>query len=205
LAAAAAAYELGISKKEILRSLAGFKGVVGRIEVIQDKPYQVIVDFAHTPNALLTVLTNLKNLRKNRLIVLFGCAGERDKNRRKMGQVAAENADITVITAEDPRREGVKIISDEIATWAERGGAREMEASQLSSGNNLSYPVYVKIPDRQQAIDFCVKIAKKNDIIGIFGKGHEQSMCFGVEEKLWSDQEAVKKALKKFGNTSIKV
>ncbi|MGI5828263.1 MAG: Mur ligase family protein [Patescibacteria group bacterium] len=195
LAAVAAASELGVPKDKAFTAISTFKGVVGRMEVLQDKPFRVIVDFAHTPDALKTALTALRSQKSKRLIAVFGCAGERDKNRRKMGMVAAKKADITVITAEDPRKEGVEAISDEIAGWAKRSGAMEVKKEQLLTEKHLKYPVFIRIPDRQEAIAFSISIAKKGDIVGIFGKGHERSMCFGTVENPWSDQEAVRKSL----------
>ena len=96
-----------------------------------------------------------------------------------MGMVSAKIADLTIITAEDPRTEGVEKISNEIAAWAKKGGGK-----------------FIKIPDRQKAIEFAIKNAVKGDVIGIFGKGHEKSMCFGTIEKPWSDQKVVNKILK---------
>jgi len=196
LAAASAAQALGIGKETVKKALADFPGVKGRMEVMQQKPFKVIVDFAHTPNALNQALKTLRKKvgRKGRLISVFGCAGLRDKNRRKMGMVSAQLADITVITAEDPRTEGVEKISEEIAFWAKKGRGK-----------------FVKIPDRGKAIEFAIKIAKKGDVVGIFGKGHERSMCFGAIEKPWSDQEAIKKILrgaglvKKLKNSKMKM
>lgn len=205
LAASALASNFDIDNETIKKALESFFGVSGRMEIIQDKPFKLIVDFAHTPNALLTALTSLKKLKHNRIISVFGCAGLRDRNRRKMGKVSAQNANITIITAEDPRTEGVEKISKEIADWAEKGRAinftsRQSELS-LPRNNKVSEsypksPIYIKIPDRQDAISFAVKIAKPNDIVGIFGKGHERSMCYGKKELPWSDQNSCKKALK---------
>ncbi len=195
LAASAAALELGVSGDKIKKALLLFEGVFGRMQVMHQEPL-VIVDFAHTPNGLRTALKSLRPACKGRLIAIFGCAGERDCNRRKMGKVAAELADITIITAEDPRCEGVEHISAEIAVWAKKGGGISVSKDEVMKHKRFKHPVYVTIPDRQEAINFGIKTAQKKDIVGIFGKGHEQSMCFGTEEVLWTDQEAVKKAIK---------
>lgn len=200
LAASALAFNLNIDKQTIQKALRNFSNVSGRMEIICEKPFRLIVDFAHTPNALLTALTSLKKLKPNRLISVFGCAGLRDKNRRKMGKVSAKNADITIITAEDPRTEGVKKISDEIANWAKKGGANESNSKlffKTTHQNKSKFPIFICIPDREEAINFAVSIAQKGDIVGIFGKGHELSMCFGHDELPWSDQKICHKALKK--------
>lgn len=196
LAASAAANRLGVSKENIKKSLASFEGVNGRMQVMQNDPFTVIVDFAHTPNALKTALLELNKIKKGKLISIFGCAGQRDKNRRKMGFESAKMADITIITAEDPRTEGVEKISQEIAGWSEKGGAKEVIQSNLMTDKNINFPVYVKIADRKKAIDFALGLAKKGDVIGIFGKGHEKSMCYGTEELSWSDQDVVRGLLK---------
>jgi UDP-N-acetylmuramoyl-L-alanyl-D-glutamate--2,6-diaminopimelate ligase len=211
LAAAAMASHLGVPKKEIQKALKDFPGVKGRMQVMHKNPL-VVVDFAHTPNGLESALKVLKDEAgsPSRVISVFGCAGQRDANRRKMGKVSAQNADVTVITAEDPRTEGVEKISAEIASWAEEGGARELSAEkltmlqaletaakhQLAKAQKILYPVYIKVPDRQQAINFALKLARKQDVVGVFGKGHEETMCFGTTETPWSDQKAVQKALK---------
>ncbi|NMC35731.1 UDP-N-acetylmuramoyl-L-alanyl-D-glutamate--2,6-diaminopimelate ligase [Candidatus Beckwithbacteria bacterium] len=199
LAASAAAHELGVDKKKSLKYLESFPGVLGRMQIMYQKDFTVIVDFAHTPNALRQALGQLRPKTKSRLISIFGCAGLRDKARREMGQVSAKLADITVITAEDPRTEGVEAISCEIEAWAQKEGAKELSRQEITKLKTVKKAVYVKIPDRQEAINFGIKIAQKGDIVGIFGKGHEQSMCYGTTETLWTDQEAVKKALKKYG------
>lgn len=197
LAASLAAKELGIDFKKSLQVLNHFTGVCGRMQIMYDKDFKIIVDFAHTPNGLEKALLELKKISKGKVISVFGCAGLRDKQRREMGKVSAQIADITIITAEDPRTEGVEVISNEIADWAEKGGAEKVESEKLKV-KSLQKHVYIKIPDRQEAINFAIKIAQKSDIVGIFGKGHEKSMCFGDRETAWSDQEAVKKALQKY-------
>ncbi|NMB56811.1 UDP-N-acetylmuramoyl-L-alanyl-D-glutamate--2,6-diaminopimelate ligase [Candidatus Beckwithbacteria bacterium] len=199
LAVAAVAKELGIKEEKIRASLEDFAGVLGRMQVMYDEDFKVIVDFAHTPNALKVALQELRKKTRKRLIAIFGCAGLRDHNRRKMGEVSVRFADITIITAEDPRTEGVEKISEEIATWAIKGGGQEMSKKEIQAKDKFKYPVYVKINDREEAIAFAIKIAQKNDIIGVFGKGHERSMCYGTKECLWTDQEGVSKILKKYG------
>jgi UDP-N-acetylmuramoyl-L-alanyl-D-glutamate--2,6-diaminopimelate ligase len=146
------------------------------------KDFRVIVDFAHTPNALKQVLRTLKDglSKGHRLMVVFGAAGLRDREKRPMmGEIAGELADLVVLTAEDPRTEKVEEICEQIAAGCRRAG---VEPTIISN--------------RQEAIEFAVKKAKQGDIVVICGKGHEKSMCFGKKEYPWSDQEAVKKALK---------
>lgn len=200
-AAIAAAAELGIAKDKARKALSSFPGVVGRMEIIKAKPFTIVIDFAHTPDSLEAALTELRPLvkRGGRLIAVFGCAGERDPGRRKMGAVAAKLTDFFIITAEDPRDEGVEKISEEIAHYARAEGARELsigKAERLSLARQINF---IRLPDRQAAINFALENAVPGDVVGLFGKGHEQSMCFGREEHPWSETEAVKKALRKRG------
>ena len=193
LAAIAATSQLGISVEKIKKAILTFKGVVGRMEKIEEgQDFKVIIDFAHTPNALEQVLKFLKSIKsgKSKLIVVFGCAGLRDSDKRPiMGEIACRLADLVVLTAEDPRTEDVNDIFDQIAGGCEGIGGVEGKA-------------YYKIPDRQEAINFAIqKLAKKGDTVVICGKGHEKSMCFGHTEYPWSDQEAAKKALKERRST----
>ena len=155
------------------------------METIFDDKFKIIIDFAHTPESLQAALREIKlNLKKGgKLIAVFGCAGERDHGRRRMGAVAARSADFFVVSAEDPRTESVEAISQEIADYAVKAGAIEEKN-------------FIRIPDRQEAINFAVKMAKTGDVVGLFGKGHEKSMCFGKTETPWNEHEAVKKALK---------
>lgn len=182
LSAIAVAKTLKIENRVIREVLASFKGVVGRMEEIKmGQNFKVFVDFAHTPNALESALKTLKSLNPKNLIAVFGCAGLRDKRKRPvMGKIACQLADKIVLTAEDPRTEDVNQIIEEITKGCENKAK-----------------IYKK-PDRQKAIDFSIiNLAKKGDIVGIFGKGHEQSLCFGVKEHPWSDHKAVKKALRR--------
>lgn len=188
---------LGVSSSEAQIALKNFPGVPGRMEFVQKSPFQVIIDFAHTPESLEAALRALRmSVKKNgRLIAAFGCAGERDPGRRRMGEVAAKLADFFVITAEDPRTENVEEISEEITEWAKKAGALEVYETEFVDKKFRKLPTFIRIPDRQEAINFAVSIAKTDDVVGLFGKGHEKSMCYGREERPWSEYEAVKKAL----------
>ncbi len=185
LASLACAFVLDIDKKIARKTLEEFFGVKGRMEEIKNnKNIRVVVDFAHTPNALLQALTALKKTTKGRLIAVFGAAGKRDVGKRKiMGKIAAQKANITVITAEDPRGE-LDLIIRQITSGAYESGARD--------GINLFI-----VKDRAEAINFAIKtLAKRGDTVGIFGKGHELSMNIdGREEIPWSDIDVAKKAL----------
>mgnify|MGYP001569279456 CR=1 FL=1 len=178
--------------------LKKFPGVPGRMETVFDNKFKIIIDFAHTPESLQAALSEIRlNIKNNgRLIAVFGCAGERDHGRRRMGAVAGKLADFFVITAEDPRTENVEEISEEIAGWAKKVGASEVYETEFVDRKFRKLPSFIRITDRQEAINFAVSIAKTGDVVGLFGKGHEKSMSFGKTEMSWSEYEAVKKALK---------
>lgn len=186
LAASAAAQSLGIGKRQIIKSLNSFVGVKGRMEEVSaGQNFRAIVDFAHTPNGLKQALSALKNGKGNgHLIAVFGSAGLRDRAKRmQMGEIAASIADISVLTAEDPRTEKVSKIIAEIAQGFKKLGKIE----------NKDYFI---VEDRGEAINYAVKLAKKGDTVACFGKSHEKSMAYGKKEYPWDEFEAVKKSLK---------
>ncbi len=166
--------ELGFSTQEVYEGLLSLKSVEGRFEKILLKGKPIIVDFAHTPNALQNVLALLRK-RFQKVTVVFGCAGERYKEKRSvMGSVAAKFCNHIVLTSEDPRTENPLSIINEIASGI-KGNAK----------------VY-KIPDRRDAIKFAIKeLYQDSDVIVITGKGHEKSMCVGLTEYPWSDRKVV--------------
>jgi UDP-N-acetylmuramoyl-L-alanyl-D-glutamate--2,6-diaminopimelate ligase len=175
---------LGIQPDVAARAIADFPGVPGRMEKIDlGQSFTVIVDFAHTPNALAEALETARGLTKGRVIVVFGSAGLRDvAKRRLMPQVAARLADLTILTAEDPRTEQLESILDEMAA-AMRGASAEEGKS------------FHRVPDRGEAIRTAVRQAVPGDLVIICGKGHEQSMCFGEREYPWDDRQAARAAL----------
>ena len=159
-------------------------GVPGRMERIDaGQPFAVIVDYAHTEDALRKVLEVLRPLTSGRLIVVFGSAGERDPTKRApMGRVAAEMADLLVVTDEDPRFEDPRAINEQIA-----GGARERGARDEAT-------LWVR-DDRREAIGLAVRLAREGDTVLLAGKGHEQSIVYGAEKRPWDDRAAVRDAL----------
>lgn len=183
-AAVLVAKEVGIKDSVIINAIKSFKGVEGRMQEIKNKlDIQIIVDFAHTPNALESLLTALKekNDKNSRIITVFGCAGERDVEKRPMmGKISSELSDISIFTAEDPRHEDVN----------------EIIKQMRSDVKNKKAKIY-EIPDRLEAIKYAINLAKKGDIVAICGKGHEKSMNFNGVEMPWSDKENILKILKK--------
>lgn len=177
------AQELGLANEQVVKGIGSFVGVPGRMEVVAEKPIKVIVDFAHTPNALESVLTAIRAVLpvSARLVVVFGCAGLRDRQKRPlMGEIGARLADKAVFTAEDPRTENIWSI------------LREMKGGVTKNHNRI-----ISIADRKEAIRFALrKVARRGDCIVICGKGHERSMCIGDEETPWHDPTQVLDILK---------
>lgn len=197
-AAIACASLLGIERSRSRETLQSFPGVPGRMQLVRGSPFKVVIDFAHTPESLERALEKLRGevAKGGRLIAVFGCAGDRDHGRRRMGKIAASLANFFVVTAEDPRTEDVRTISAEIARYAKAAGAVELTKGEEKHPTKKR-ATFVRIDDRQAAIDYAIAKAVAGDVIGIFGKGHEKSMCFETEEIPWSDEEAVAKALQK--------
>ena len=187
LAAVSSALLLDIAPSDIKRALVSFRGVKGRLEAIENKRgIHAFVDFAHTPNALSEVLTNLRSHKKpeEKLIVVFGAAGLRDASKRPMmGKIAGELADKIVLTSEDPRLEDPKVIAKAILAGIPR---------------NLRQDVIIEL-DRTKAIDYAInQLAQKGDWVVCCGKGHEESMNLdGFTETPWSEHEALLSALSK--------
>jgi UDP-N-acetylmuramoyl-L-alanyl-D-glutamate--2,6-diaminopimelate ligase len=145
--------------------------------------FTAIVDFAHTPNALRVAIETVRNMTEKRVIVILGSAGLRDREKRfLMAEVAAELADVSILTAEDPRTESLDGILEEMAVGARTQGGEEEK-------------IFWRVPDRGEAIRLGVRLARPGDIVVACGKGHEQSMCFGTTEYPWDDRIAMCAAL----------
>jgi len=178
------ALELGAQKNKIPQAINSFLPIVGRMQSIANqKKLNIIVDFAHTPQAVESTLNALRARRQkkeSKIIAVLGSAGQRDVSKRPlMGKIASKLADLVIFTAEDPRTENV---------WSIIG--------QLKSNLGKNHHKVLSIADRGQAIYFAInQLATAGDSVIIMGKGHEKSLCFGQTEYQWSDQETVKLAL----------
>ena len=184
-AAAAVVLGLGLDISVVQSGVERLAGVPGRMEKIDlGQDFLAIVDFAHTPNALKVALETANRMKgQGRVIAVFGSAGLRDREKRRMmAAVSLGLADITILTAEDPRTESLEDILAEMADEAVKSGGVE--------GEN-----FFRVPDRGQAIREGVRLAKPGDILIAYGKGHEQSMCFGQTEFPWDDRTAMRAAL----------
>ncbi len=184
LAAVSVAKLLEVPDDLIKLALSTFKFPAGRQEIVYEKDFRVVIDFAHTPNSFEKVLPALKSTTTGRLIHVFGAAGARDRSKRPlMGRLSSKNADLIILTAEDPRNEDFKKINEQIKAGFENFKGELFE-----------------IESRQDAIDFAIRNAKEGDTVVLTGKGHEKSMNLGHGEYPWSEHEAVEKALKLITN-----
>lgn len=175
---------LGLDVKSVIDAIGSFTGVPGRMERVDlGQNFEAIVDFAHTPNALKVALETSRNRIKEHVIAVFGSAGLRDREKRRMmAATSIAKADITILTAEDPRTEKLEDILAEMEDQAKKMGG-------------VKGKTFFTIPDRGEAIRKAVNIAGEGDLVIICGKGHEQSMCFGEVEYHWDDRTAIKSAL----------
>lgn len=173
----AGAFALGIDNNKIAESLSSMKTVAGRMDKVEiDAPYNVIVDYAHTPDALVNVLKTSAELTSGRLICVFGCGGDRDKTKRPlMGKAVCENCDAAIVTSDNPRSEKPQRIIDDIVR-----------------GMPLDFPT-VAIVDRAEAIKHALANARENDCIVVAGKGHETYQEVNGVKHHFDDKEIIVK------------
>lgn len=178
VACASICIALGMDPNFVFKSLSYLKPARGRMEIVSDNKNKslVIIDYAHTPAALSSVLISLKDDAKGRIITLFGCGGNRDIDKRKvMGKIAQENSDLVIITDDNPRDEIPSKIRKEIL---------------------LGCPDAIEISDRNSAIKFAVSQLQNEDLLLIAGKGHELTQTIGTESLPFDDYTVAKEAIK---------
>jgi UDP-N-acetylmuramoyl-L-alanyl-D-glutamate--2,6-diaminopimelate ligase len=180
LSAAAAGLELGFDTDSIVTALSTCIGAPGRFErVPHDGDFAVVVDYAHTDDALLNTLQTARDLTSGRIITVFGCGGDRDRSKRQpMGEVAGENSDLVIITSDNPRNEDPIRIIAEVVDGLEPTGT--------------PFQVY---PDRREAIYRAISMAGTNDVVMIAGKGHETYQMIGQDKFHFDDREVAAEAL----------
>ena len=181
LGAVAAARLLAVEEKAIAGGVEHLGGVPGRFEAVDEgQPFTVLVDYAHTPEALANVLREARGLTTGRLICVFGCGGDRDRAKRPlMGRAASELADAVLVTSDNPRSENPLAIIQEILPGVD--GRAEVE------------------PDRAEAIARALELARDSDVVVIAGKGHEQGQEFSDRTIPFDDREVAREALRKLG------
>lgn len=186
---------LGISSGQIQKCINSFKLPMGRLELVYDGKFKIIVDFAHTPNAVSELLKNIRNkyLNQNKigkLIHVFGSAGLRDKTKRfEMGYKSGTYSDIVILTEEDYRTENVYNICEQISKGLLQKGFNYIKYNLLQQKDKKKYTI---ITTRDEAINKSINLASKGDVIVITGKGHEMSLCRGDKEIPWNDIQYVK-------------
>lgn len=173
-----------LNNKSVEVAIETFVHPTGRQDIVYNKLFTVMIDFAHTPNSFENILSSINKSIHRKIIHVFGSAGKRDAEKRpKMGEVASRYADIIMLTAEDPRTEDVNKIMDDIEKGMKK--RKDLEIHKIGS--------------RQQAITKAIAMAQKGDFVLITGKAHEKTMNYGKGEEPWDEYEAVNIALKARG------
>ena len=186
LAAVAVGIKLGLTKNEIEKGIYALDSVEGRMNRVKEgQKFEVIVDYAHTPDAFLKVFESVVPGKKARIISLFGGAGRRDEStREERGKIGAINSDIVIVTEDDSRDEDPKIIADEFVKGAE------------AEGKILGEDLFVEL-NREKAIKKAIDLAEKDDIVLILGKGHEKTILRAGGAEPFEDLKVVRKILRK--------
>ncbi len=169
-----------IPMKDAVSCLKVARGVKGRVELVKTgRDYSVIIDYAHTPDGLLNVISTIQGFAKGRILVVFGCGGDRDKTKRpKMGKIVSQMADLAIVTSDNPRTEDPNAIIEDILVGVKEGGG-----------------AYVVVPNRFDAIEYALDHAQKDDIILLAGKGHETYQILSDRTISFDEREIVHKLL----------
>jgi UDP-N-acetylmuramoyl-L-alanyl-D-glutamate--2,6-diaminopimelate ligase len=183
-AAAAVGYYLQLEPDQVTKGLEALESVPGRMERLDEgQRFEVVIDYAHTPDALQNLLDTLRHLTKGKLWVVFGATGDRDKGKRPiMGEIAARLADRIILTDDEPYYEDPAAIR-----------AAVMEGIVQGEGQSKT----VEVADRKEAIAKAISEARPRDIVAITGMGHEQFRIVGGERQPWSDAGVAREALQK--------
>jgi UDP-N-acetylmuramoyl-L-alanyl-D-glutamate--2,6-diaminopimelate ligase len=177
---------LGVPATDAAQALGAAKGAPGRLERVADpRGVTVLVDYAHTPDALANVLDALRPITEGRLIVVFGCGGDRDAGKRPlMGRAAAEGADLVVVTSDNPRTEDPAAIVEAIVPGVRAGG--KLERTTLEGDDADGFVVEI---DRERAIGIALRAARTGDTVLLAGKGHEDYQIVGTTKRHFDDRE----------------
>jgi UDP-N-acetylmuramoyl-L-alanyl-D-glutamate--2,6-diaminopimelate ligase len=193
LAAAGLCLAAGLDLETIAAGLSALQVTPGRLERIDGGDFSVIIDYAHTDDALKNVLATLKPLCKGKLRVVFGCGGDRDRTKRpRMARVAEELADFVIVTSDNPRTENADdIIRDIVA------GFEKCLPVRYNESRDTRYGIRDTIiePDRKRAVELAIETAEKDDIVLIAGKGHEDYQIIGKQKFHFSDKEIAQECL----------
>jgi len=178
LAASAAGLALEMPGEQIAAALSSVRRVPGRFERVDTgQPYTVLVDYAHTPDALERLLSAVRDLSGHRILLVFGCGGDRDRGKRfPMGEIAGRMADVPILTSDNPRSEDPEAILSEVERGVVASGAA----------------TYLRIADRREAIAAALTLAKSDSVVVIAGKGHETTQVIGGVELPFDDREVAR-------------
>jgi UDP-N-acetylmuramoyl-L-alanyl-D-glutamate--2,6-diaminopimelate ligase len=184
LAAAASALSIGVSSGSIEKGISSLSTIPGRLERVDNRlGITILVDYAHTPDALKNVLQVVRPLTRGKLILVFGCGGDRDSMKRPiMGRIGRELSDILIVTSDNPRTESPERIIEDIEIGVFDEGSREK--------------TYFRIVDRRSAIEKAIEIASEGDGVLIAGKGHENYQIVGEKKSPFDDREVAKNKIK---------
>jgi len=190
LGAIGVALHAGATCDQVREAVAKVINVPGRFECVSaGQDFTVVVDYAHTEDALVRLLTAAQALKSHRIITLFGCGGDRDRGKRpKMGRAAVEYSDVVVLTSDNPRTEDPMEI------------LREVEVGVREALQSRSHVEYHLVPDRREAIGIAVRLARTGDIVLIAGKGHEDYQIVGTKKVYFDDREAAREAIQQLRN-----
>jgi UDP-N-acetylmuramoyl-L-alanyl-D-glutamate--2,6-diaminopimelate ligase len=190
---------MGFEAGVIAAGIANMKAVPGRMEkVAAGQPFGVIVDYAHTEDALVRLLEAAREITEGRIITVFGCGGDRDRTTRpKMGAAAAKGSDIVIVTSDNPRTEDPLAIIGEIEGGMAAGAVRVVLPAEVHPGADGMTP-YVVVPDRRRAIAEAVSMAKPGDVVVIAGKGHEDYQLIGEKKIHFDDREVAREEIGRF-------
>jgi len=183
LTATGLALGMGLDPAGIAKGCASFHGAPGRFEIIPaPKGVPVIVDYAHTPDALRQLLLNARGLAARRLIAVFGCGGDRDRGKRpQMGEAAAQLADEVIVTNDNPRTEDPEAIARDIVEGLKNLGGLDAHHRQIL--------------DRREAIESAIRLAEEGDVVVIAGKGHEDYQIVGKVKHHFDDREVAREVI----------
>ncbi len=193
LVALGCAHALGLDLKAVAEAWETASGSPGRLERIpHPHDVAVLVDYAHTPDALKRVLQTMRSVTPKRLIVVFGAGGDRDRGKRpQMGRVGVEVADLSVLTSDNPRSEDPRAILDELEAGAKQAGGLRIDPSELA----LASSGYCTLVDRREAIRTAIGSARSGDTVLLAGKGHETHQIIGSDRMHFDDREEARAAI----------
>ncbi|NTW59724.1 MAG: UDP-N-acetylmuramoyl-L-alanyl-D-glutamate--2,6-diaminopimelate ligase [Nitrospirae bacterium] len=187
---------LDFPRDAVAAGISTMKAVPGRMEKVDaGQPFGVLVDYAHTEDALLRLLEAVREVAVKRVITVFGCGGDRDRTKRpKMGAAAVRGSDIVIVTSDNPRTEAAQAIIAEIETGMD-SGRKVLGLGEITAQGGPT--PYLVIPDRAEAIDTAVSLAEPGDIVVIAGKGHEDYQIIGSTKHHFDDRERARLAIAK--------